>query len=66
MDAEYVSMENIIEPSHVGKAGLNQEFYDYLAKQLAKRVKLCGSKVPVITGKPHLSGDSTILRRLEY
>lgn len=45
-----MSLENIVESSHV-KAGLNQEFYDYLAGQLAKRLKLCGSKVPVITGK---------------
>lgn len=50
VDAEYVSLENIIDPSYVAKAGLNQEFYDYLARQFAKRLKLCGSKVPVITG----------------
>lgn len=50
VDAEYVSLENIIESSYIAKGGLNQEFYDYLAGQLAKRLKLCGSKVPVITG----------------
>ena len=60
-----MSLENIIDPSYVAKAGLNQEFYDYLARQFAKRLKLCGSKVPVITGKPHLSGDFIILMRLK-
>lgn len=46
-----MSLENIIEPSYIVKNGLNQEFYDYLAGQLGKRLKSCGNKVPVVTGK---------------
>lgn len=30
---------------------LDQQFYDKLAVALAERVKQCGSKVPVVTGR---------------
>lgn len=62
VDAEYVSLESVIEPSYVVKNGLNQDFYDYLAGQLAKKLKACGSRVPVITGRPFFSLQQLIVR----
>ena len=34
-----------------GVAQLGQEFYDELAKRLGRRIRECGSRVPVITGR---------------
>ena len=48
--AEYVNLDNIVDPSYITKNGLNQEFYDYLAVEFAKRLRACGNKVPVVTG----------------
>lgn len=56
-----MSLENIIEPSYIVKNGLNQEFYDYLAGQLGKRLKSCGNKVPVVTGKSSPSSIKKIV-----
>ena len=50
VDAEYVCLDNVIDPSYAAKNGLNQEFYDYLATELAKKLNACGNKVPVVTG----------------
>lgn len=30
---------------------LDQQFYDYLAERMAAKVRECGNKVPVVTGK---------------
>ena len=35
----------------VCESTLDQRFYDKLADALAERVKRCGSKVPVVTGR---------------
>lgn len=50
IDAEYVNLENIIPSTYIVKKGLDQEFYNFLAKQLGERIKLIEGKVPVITG----------------
>ncbi|KAI5838777.1 Aspartate/glutamate/uridylate kinase [Morchella snyderi] len=50
VDAEYVNLDSIIPSSYMVKKGLDQEFYDYLPKQLAERIQLCGDRVPVVTG----------------
>ncbi|KAG0131265.1 Aspartate/glutamate/uridylate kinase [Tuber indicum] len=50
IDAEYVNLENIIYGSYSAKHGLNQEFYDYLAKQLGERIQGCEGRIPVVTG----------------
>jgi aspartate kinase len=58
MEAEYVSLEDIVPSSHltddsdlsVGAIGLEQPFYDELAKAIAQRIDQCGSRIPVVTG----------------
>ncbi|EAU81349.2 hypothetical protein CC1G_11606 [Coprinopsis cinerea okayama7 len=58
IDAEYVSLEDIVPESYVtddsdssseGKI-LGQDFYDDLAKAIAERIEQCGRRVPVVTG----------------
>ena len=51
IDAEYVNLENIIHNSYPTRNGLDQEFYDYVAKQLAERIQECEGRIPVVTGK---------------
>ncbi|KAG8923315.1 Aspartokinase [Tulasnella sp. 418] len=56
VDAEVVSLENIVPPideldalegdDHV----LSQEFYDNLSRIVGERIRQCGSRVPVVTG----------------
>ncbi|KAJ7512418.1 Aspartate/glutamate/uridylate kinase [Mycena galericulata] len=54
IDAEYVSLENIVpvvddlESDEDGS--LDQEFYDRLSQAVGERVKQCGPRVPVVTG----------------
>ncbi|KAF8217697.1 Aspartate/glutamate/uridylate kinase [Mycena galopus ATCC 62051] len=53
IDAEYVSLENIvpaIEDLDDDDGTLNQEFYDQLSLAVGERVKQCGRRVPVVTG----------------
>ncbi|KAA8895904.1 Aspartate/glutamate/uridylate kinase [Sphaerosporella brunnea] len=51
IDAEYVNLENIIASTYASsKGGLNQDFYDALAKSLAERLALCEDRLPVVTG----------------
>ncbi|KAJ7255386.1 hypothetical protein C8J57DRAFT_1346351 [Mycena rebaudengoi] len=54
IDAEYVSLENVVPPSDDLEAAedgsLDQEFYDRLARAVGERVKQCGRRVPVVTG----------------
>lgn len=55
IDAEYVSLENVV-PDPQGLDGedgyktLDQAFYDNLASALRDRIEQCGSRVPVVTG----------------
>lgn len=51
IDAEYVSLENIIPSTYTVKKGLDQDFYDYLSKQLRERIEKCEGRVPVVTGE---------------
>ncbi|KAK4054281.1 Aspartokinase [Microbotryomycetes sp. JL201] len=58
VDAELVSLENIVEvsaddeemKSADGQRQLGQSFYDRLSRRLGARILECGDKVPVITG----------------
>lgn len=55
IDAEYVSLENIVPVADDLEADedgfLDQEFYDRLSRAVGERVKQCGPRVPVVTGK---------------
>jgi aspartokinase len=59
IDAEYVSLENVVPPSDDLEAAedgsLDQEFYDRLARAVGERVKQCGRRVPVVTGTLSIS-----------
>ena len=48
VDSEYVDLSKIIDP--FSSERLDQQFYDRVAGYIAKRVQLCGPRVPVITG----------------
>ncbi|KAH8829789.1 Aspartate/glutamate/uridylate kinase [Flagelloscypha sp. PMI_526] len=54
IDAEYVSLDNIVpltedlDPNENGS--LNQGFYDRVAVAVGERIKQCDSRVPVVTG----------------
>lgn len=52
IDAEYVSLEDIIPPmdDDAYPGSLDQAFYDRLSEVLAERIHLCGNRVPVVTG----------------
>ncbi|KAJ7034503.1 Aspartate/glutamate/uridylate kinase [Mycena alexandri] len=54
VDAEYVSLENVVPPMEDLEAAedgtLDQEFYDRLSDAIGERVKQCGARVPVVTG----------------
>ncbi|KAM0749063.1 aspartate kinase [Meredithblackwellia eburnea MCA 4105] len=61
IDAELVSLENIVEAAGVDEDGtaaatadsgnsLGQTFYDRLSKRLGERLLECGDRVPVVTG----------------
>ena len=54
VDAEFVSLENIIPASEgdnfADSDTLGQEFYDRVADLVAERIKQCGRRVPVVTG----------------
>ncbi|KAJ3498166.1 hypothetical protein NLJ89_g10253 [Agrocybe chaxingu] len=53
IDAEYVSLEEIVPPydgDATSEKALPQEFYDNLARALGERLEQCGSRVPVVTG----------------
>lgn len=65
IDSEFVNLDTIVdemlnEPSFdsslfssgdQGAAQLGQDFYDRLAQVLGARIRDCGCRVPVITGK---------------
>jgi aspartate kinase len=48
VDSEYVDLSKVIDFETEGR--LNQQFYDHIAKNVAKRLQGCGTKIPVITG----------------
>ncbi|KAF8341955.1 Aspartate/glutamate/uridylate kinase [Amanita rubescens] len=54
IDAEYVSLEDIVPWSDEQEAAfdgtLSQDFYDKLARAVGERVQLCAPRVPVVTG----------------
>ncbi|KAI0062615.1 aspartate kinase [Artomyces pyxidatus] len=54
IDAEYVSLENVVPPHDDVDAGsdgaLGQSFYDKVSAAFAERIQECGPRVPVVTG----------------
>jgi aspartate kinase len=54
VDAEYVSLENIVPVVAGETAGsegiLDQDFYDRVGQAVSERIQQCGPRVPVITG----------------
>ncbi|KAG8216369.1 Aspartate/glutamate/uridylate kinase [Butyriboletus roseoflavus] len=54
IDAEYVSLEDIVPISDDGdlheEGSLDQSFYDGVAAALGERIKGCAPRVPVVTG----------------
>ncbi|KAJ6469424.1 Aspartate/glutamate/uridylate kinase [Mycena sanguinolenta] len=54
IDAEYVSLEDIVpgveDLDLLEDGSLDQEFYDQLSRAVGDRVRLCGRRVPVVTG----------------
>ncbi|KAF8906784.1 Aspartate/glutamate/uridylate kinase [Gymnopilus junonius] len=53
IDAEYVSLEEIVPPYDgelAPEKALPQDFYDNLAVAFAKRISECENRVPVVTG----------------
>ncbi|KAK7684980.1 hypothetical protein QCA50_011815 [Cerrena zonata] len=55
VDAEFVSLENIIPIPEDGdlsgeEGTLGQEFYDRVAVLVGERIRQCGPRVPVVTG----------------
>lgn len=55
VDAEYVSLDSMVpdieEEFYSQGPTLDQRFYDKLAVVFAERVKQCGPRVPVVTGR---------------
>ncbi|KAI0263030.1 aspartate kinase [Gloeopeniophorella convolvens] len=50
IDAEYVSLENVVPPHDDLDGTLGQDFYDRVSDAFAERVRQCGPRVPVVTG----------------
>jgi len=50
IDAEYVSLENIVPPYDEVGGTLGQDFYDRVSDAFAARIRQCGPRVPVVTG----------------
>ncbi|KZT00650.1 aspartate kinase [Laetiporus sulphureus 93-53] len=55
IDAEFVSLENVVPLSEDGETysdteTLGQDFYDRVAEAVSERIKHCGPRVPVVTG----------------
>jgi aspartate kinase len=48
IESEYVDLSKIIDFESEGR--LDQHFYDNVAASIAKRLQICGSNVPIITG----------------
>jgi len=50
IDAEYVSLENVVPPYDEIDGTLGQDFYDRVSDALAARIRQYGTRVPVVTG----------------
>ncbi|KAH9959436.1 Aspartate/glutamate/uridylate kinase [Russula dissimulans] len=50
IDAEYVSLENIVPPHDEADDTLGQDFYDQVSDAFAERIRQCQPRVPVVTG----------------
>jgi len=55
IDAEFVSLENVVPLTEEGETfsdteTLGQEFYDRVAEAVAERIQQCSPRVPVVTG----------------
>ncbi|KAL0567449.1 Aspartokinase [Marasmius crinis-equi] len=50
VDAEYVSLEDVVPEVDENEQQLGQSFYDRVAVAVGERVKQCGRRVPVVTG----------------
>lgn len=66
VDAEYVSLENIVPISDDGEVlseteTHGQEFYDKIAVAVGQRIRECGPRVPVVTGKYFILGILLLL-----
>ena len=53
IDAEYVSLENVVPPHDDVEGSLGQSFYDSVSEAFAERVKQSAPRVPVVTGMFH-------------
>ena len=54
VDAEYVSLEDVVpemDDDLYSGGTLDQAFYDRLSVAVGERVRACGSRIPVVTGK---------------
>ncbi len=50
IDAEYVSLENVVPPHDEVDGTLGQDFYDRVSDAFAERIRQCEPRVPVATG----------------
>ncbi|CAG8583136.1 13112_t:CDS:2 [Acaulospora morrowiae] len=50
IDAEFVSLENVIGQGKFDRVDLDRTFYDHLADVMSSKVRKCGDRVPVVTG----------------
>ncbi|KAI0290992.1 Aspartate/glutamate/uridylate kinase [Russula brevipes] len=50
VDAEYVSLENVVPPYDDVDGTLGQDFYDRVSEAFADRIRQCEPRVPVVTG----------------
>ncbi|KAJ3478070.1 hypothetical protein NLI96_g10020 [Meripilus lineatus] len=72
IDAEFVSLENIVPQTDDGEptpdvGSLGQEFYDRVAVAVGERIKQCGARVPVVTGDSTASYEhALVLTRRGY
>ena len=52
VDAEYVSLENVVPSYDEVDGALGQDFYDRVSDAFAERIRHCEPRVPVVTGSP--------------
>ncbi|KAI9452269.1 aspartate kinase [Russula earlei] len=50
IDAEYVSLENLVPPHDEVDDSLGQDFYDRVSDAFAERIRHCAPRVPIVTG----------------
>lgn len=61
VDAECVSLENVVPPYDDVDGTLGQDFYDRVSEAFADRIRQCEPRVPVVTGSSpgHFAGIRT-------